>query len=355
MIYTDTNALQDYAAALLAAGGYTQKEADRTARSLVLSNLKGHDSHGVMRVAEYIKGLQSGHMVSNVELEIIKDSPAGCLADAQHGLGQVQMPRLIDLLLGKIQRNAVVCGAIRNCGHTGRIGEWTEMVAARGYACMLTVNDNGALALTAPPGGKEARTSTNPIAFAMPLDGGEVFALDFATSAVAIGKMRLAKLAGERCAEGLIQDSDGKPSTDPGVLFSDPRGALLPMGGAQGYKGFGLSMMIDCLTAGLSGGFAPPAPAGTDDTNNAVLTIWNPEFFAGFDHITDETEKYGDHVRATPPIDPAHPVRVAGDKSRHEMEKRRENGIPLDNGTLGLLARYAEKNGVTIPDAFKPE
>lgn len=355
MIYIDQDTLRDYAASLLAAGGYTQKEADKTARSLVLSNLKGHDSHGVMRVAEYIKGLQAGHLTTQVELEVLKDNPAGCLADAHHGLGQVQMPRLIDLLLGKIQRSAVVCGAVRNCGHTGRIGEWTEAVAARGYACMLTVNDNGALALTAPPGGKEARTSTNPIAFAMPLDGDEVFALDFATSAVAIGKMRLTHLAGEHCAEGLIQDSEGRPTTDPSVLFSDPRGALLPMGGAQGYKGFGLSMMIDCLTAGLSGGFAPPAPAGTDDTNSAVLTIWNPEFFAGFDHITGETEKYCDHVRTTRPIDPARPVRVAGDKSRAETEKRRENGIPLDQGTLDLLARYAEKNGVTIPDALKSE
>ncbi len=352
-MYFSQNVLQDYATALLTAGGYNTSESENTAHSLVLSNRKGHDSHGIIRVPEYIKGLQTGHINSNVDLMIIKDSAAGCVADAQNGLGQIQMPRLIDILLEKLKNSAVVCGAVRNCGHTGRIGEWTEIISAEGFASMLTVNDNGALAFTAPPGGKEGRTSTNPMAFAMPLPNGKIFALDFATSASAIGKIRLAHLEGKTCPEGVIQDSDGFPTIDPSVMFNNPRGSLLPMGGEQGYKGFGLSMMIDCLTAGLSGGFSPPAPKGERDTSNAVLTIWNPDFFAGLSHIETETEKYCDHVRQTMPINPAHPVRIAGDRSSAEMKKREKEGIPIDKGTLDLLARYAEKNGVVVPRIFK--
>lgn len=355
MKYFDAEPLQSYARSLLKAGGFTDEEARLTAQSLVLSNLKGHDSHGIMRVAEYLKFLKDGEVVSGAELDIIRDSANGIMADAQRGLGQIQMPRLIERLLDKIQDQAVVCGSIKNCGHTGRIGEWTEMVAAAGYSCMLTVNDNGVLETTAPPGGKEGRTSTNPIAFAMPKPDGAVFALDFATSAVAIGKMSLAYLDGKDCAEGLIQDSEGHPATDPSVLFKEPKGALLPMGGAQGYKGFGLSMMIDCLTAGLSGGFAPPAPDEEPEVNNVTLTIWNPEFFAGGDHIKSETAKYCDHVRNTPPTNPAQPVRVAGDKSSAEMQKREAEGIPVDNGTLKLLARYAEKVGIDVPEDCAPE
>ncbi|MBU6475298.1 MAG: Ldh family oxidoreductase, partial [Alphaproteobacteria bacterium] len=179
------------------------------------------------------------------------------------------------------------------------------------------------------------------------------FTLDMSTSAAAMGKIRLAYISGASVEEHLLQDAQGHPATDPAVLFMEPKGSLLPMGGSGGgYKGFGLSMMVDCLVAGLSGGFAPPAPEGAPPTNNVLVNIWNPEKFSGVAHMQKEAEKYLAFVRATPPVDPARPVRVAGDRAQEEKIRREKNGIPLSRGSAVALARQAEKLGIAAPAAF---
>lgn len=347
------NDLAAFAAALLQAGGFTAEEARITAQSLVLSNLMGHDSHGVMRVSDYLYFLKTGEAVSGATLKIIRETPSSIHADGQRGLGQVQMPRLLGKLIEKAQTQGTAAGAMKNCGHAGRLGEWVEVIAANGMAGFVAVNDNGTLFLTAPPGGKEGRTSTNPLAFGIPLPEGKIFSLDMATSAIAVGKVRVARLAGKQCPPGCLQDSEGRPTTDPAVMFEDPKGALLPFGGEQGYKGFALSMMVDCLTAGLSGGFTPPAPDGEPETNNVVISIWNPESFSGLAHMQDQAQKYIDFVKAATPTDPGKPVRVAGERAWTEKEKRIKDGIPLDPSLTEKLVKKAEKLGVDVPKCLK--
>jgi len=344
--------LQDFAIAVLQAGGFTAQEAEQTARSLVLSNLLGYDSHGVIRVAEYLYFLKHGEVVSGAELKTEKETDATYLADAGRGLGQVQMPRLLDILITKAQKTGTASGALRDCGHAGRLGEWAEMIARAGYAGFVAVNDNGALRIVAPPGGREGRTSTNPVAFGIPLPDGEVFTLDMSTSATAVGKVRLAYVSGETVPPGQIQDIDGNPATDPAVMFEEPLGSLLPMGGVDGYKGFGLSMMVDCLVAGLSGGFTPPAPDGTPVINNVCAVLWAPQAYAGRDHMAAQAAKYLDFVRQTAPIDPARPVRLPGDRARAEKAKREKTGIPLSRGTCKTLAKSAQITGVKVPVEF---
>jgi len=342
-------ALQDFAAGILEGGGFTHEESVITAKSLVLANLMGHDSHGVLRVMEYTSFLHKGLVKSGVDLKILKSSTGSCVADAQLGLGQVQMPRFLDILLPKASKNGVASGALYHTGHTGRLGEWAEYAAEKGYAFFMSVNDNGALGCVAPPGGTTAFSSTNPLAFGIPLKGGESFTIDMATSAAAIGKIRLAFLSGEQVGEGLIQDANGNPTTDPAVLFEEPQGSLMTAGG---HKGFALSLMMDCLAAGLSGGNMPPAPDGAPLVNNAAITIWDPQHFAGLNHMQDEAEKYLNFVRAIPPRNPAAPVRIPGDRSKSEYELRLKNGIPLSRGTVDSLTARAEKFGITIPNSF---
>jgi uncharacterized oxidoreductase len=341
--------LRAFADALLQAGGFSPEEAALTAKSLIQSNLMGYDSHGVIRVAEYVGELKKGILANNVGLAIQVETASTCVADGQRGLGQVQMPRLLDLLIEKSKNNGVVSGALRNCGHVGRLGEWVEYIAGKGLAGFVAVNDNGVLHIVAPPGGKEGRTSTNPIAFGIPLPNGDVFTIDISTSATALGKMRLAYISGESCASHLFQDTDGNPSTDPSVLFKEPKGALLPMGG---YKGFALSMMVDCLVAGLSGGFAPPAPKDALLLNSVVVCLWNPENFAGLAHMQQEAKKYLAFVHATKPINPGEPVRIPGDRSGNEKAKRLQTGIPLSRGSCEKLSEKAKRFGVSLPEEF---
>ena len=342
--------LGKFASDLLEAGGFTKEEADIAANSLILSNLMGYDSHGIVRVREYNESLTSGDAASKVDLISLNETVNSLQADAQLGLGQVQMQRFVDRLMSKADGQGIVSGTLMNCGHTGRIGEWAERIADKGYAAFVAVNDNGTFFLVSPFGGKEARTSTNPIAFAIPLKDGKHFSIDLSTSATAAGKVRLAHMEGKALPEGLLQDHDGNPTTNASCLFEEPKGSILPFGG---YKGFAISMMIDCLVAGLSGGFTPPAPQGAKPTNNVMVCIWNPKFFAGLEHMQDEAEKYLAYVRSTTPIDPLDPVRVPGDRAKAVYQDRMEKGVPVEKNLWDALMKYAGKLGVTVPDALK--
>lgn len=344
--------LRDFAATIMQSGGFTAEEAAITADSLILSNLFGHDSHGVMRVSEYMSFLKNGEVFSGADLEILNETDNNLWVNGHFGLGQVQMSRFLDKLTAKAENQAIVCGAMQDCAHIGRLGEWSERLGAQGYAALVCVNDNGTLQFVTPPGGIEGRTSTNPMALAIPLPDNDVFSLDISTSAVAVGKIKLAYQSGEQVASGLLQDAEGHPTTDPSVMFTDPKGTLQSFGGPQNYKGFGLSMFVDLLVAGLSGGFAPPADKDAVLSNNVIVTIWNPAYFAGLPHMQAEAQKYLDFVRATKPADEARPVRVAGDRAKAEKAKREQQGIAISRGTLEKLIRLAGHCNAAVPDAI---
>lgn len=340
--------LERFSADLLNAGGFHPDEAARTARSLVRSNLLGYDSHGVVRVPEYLAALRDGTVVSGASLNVLRKSPNSLWADAGLGLGQVQMPRLIDQLLrirAEQGPTGSIVGAMRHCGHVGRLGEWVEQLAREGLVAFLAVNDNGTIQSVAPPGGKVARTSTNPIAFAIPLESDEPFVLDISTSAVSMGKIRVALLSGEPAPEGALQDASGCSTRDPSALFGGG-GALRSMGD---YKGFGLSMVIDCLVAGLSGGFAPPAPAGEPVCNNVVLTAWDPALLGGLARLKTLASRYLEYIRETPPTHVEAPVRVAGDRSKREASRRAQQGITMSEGLRTLLRDEAQRVGLAVP------
>lgn len=338
-----------FAEALLLAGGFTAKEAKDISVSLTLSELMGHGSHGIMRVKEYLGDLKSGRTVSGAKLKIIHETPSSMTIDAQKGVGQTIMPELLERMRAKLSSQAVVTAAVQNSGHIGRIGEWVEKPAYAGYPGLLLVNDNGTFFCVAPPGGKQAVTSTNPVAFAIPLPEGEIFLTDMSTSAIAFGKVKLARLNSKQVPQDSIQDADGNETTDPNALFTNPPGSIMAMGGSQAYKGFALSMFVDLLVSGLSGGHTPPAPEGVTYANNLVLTLWNPEFFSGLRHMQDEAKKYIAFVRASPPTDASKPVRLAGDRMHAVRTDRESEGIPLDEGLTISLINLARELKIEIP------
>ncbi|MEX1228820.1 MAG: Ldh family oxidoreductase [Planctomycetaceae bacterium] len=346
--------LRAFAAQLMIGAGAAQHEADLVAESLVASNLCGHDSHGVMRVLEYSVQMRDKALIPHAELKTLMETAAAFAGDAQFGFGQVQMSRCIDLLIPKAERQGIACGTLRNCGHLGRLGEWAEKVAERGCAVWLTVNDNGVLRCVAPPGGKEPRVSTNPVGIAVPTSEGPLV-LDFSTSVVANGKVRVKMLAGEQCPPGWLLDSEGRPTTDPHVRFTDPRGTILPLGGDQSFKGFGFSLLLDMLIGGLSGGYCPPAPADARLSNNVLMVVWDPRRWAGTEHFLGEVDKLIASVRETPRVAGVDVIRLPGDRSRSLREQRERRGVPLDEGTWNALSRLAGRFKVSVPAPLNEE
>jgi uncharacterized oxidoreductase len=237
---------------------------------------------------------------------------------------------------------------MRRSGHVGRLGEWVERAAACGLAALIAVNDNGVICTVAPPGGREGRISTNPIAIGVPTGTGPLV-LDISTSAVANGKLKVARLEQRQVPLGWIQDALGNPTRDPNVMLQNPPGALVPFGGDQAYKGFGLGLLFDILIGGLTGGFCPPAPPGTIETNNVVLVVWDPAHFSGAAHFAAEADKLIKSVRETPLKAGVEQIQLPGDRSAKTRLQRLAEGIPLAEEVWEQLTHVARKLGVDIP------
>jgi len=341
--------LEQFAARLLRAAGATADEAALVASSLVDSNLCGHESHGVVRIPDYVAQMRSGELVPDANLEIIAETVGVLVADARFGFGQVQSVRMIDRLVPKAREVGTASGTIRNCGHVGRLGEWAERIAATGLAGLVSVNDNGVLKCVAPPGGLAPCISTNPVSIGVPAGDNSALVLDISTSAVANGKIRVAHLAGQECPDGWLQDPQGNPTRDPASRFADPPATILPLGGDQDYKGFGLGLLLDILIAGLSGGFCPPAEESAPQTNNVLFVLWDPARFVGLPHFVRESQKLIEFVRSSPRKSNVEMIRLPGDRSKSERARRRVDGIPIDAGTWDSLATLGQSLGIEAP------
>jgi uncharacterized oxidoreductase len=345
----DWKSLEDFASSLFEAAGVNATDSRRVACSLVEANLCGHDSHGVIRVIQYIKAIEAGILVPNVPLKIISETPAVICADAGWNLGQVQAYGLLEKIVPKAKAIGLGSGTLKNCGHIGRLGEYAEAMARHNMVFIATVNNHGFGRAVAPPGGKAGRISTNPVCISSPTAEDPVV-LDMGTSVVAEGKVRIFYNKKEAVPEGWLLDAEGKPTTDPNVLYHDPKGTLLPLGGSQAYKGFGLGMLMDMLAGGLSG--APCSTPGMESRSaNAVFFLLiNPEMFSGSAHFLSETTKLAKNVRECPKVDSFHgAITLPGELEIRQKEKRRVEGINIDAGTTKQLEELAHKLKVSLP------
>jgi uncharacterized oxidoreductase len=211
-----------------------------------------------------------------------------------------------------------------------------------------TVNSHGGGNRVAPPGGTEGRLSTNPLCIGAPTPDAPLV-LDIGTSVCAEGKVRVAFQKGEPVPEGWLLDSAGRPTTDPGVLYKEPRGTILPLGGAQAYKGFGLSLLLDALAGGLSGGDCSrpgaPWPAG----NTVLFILLDTARFGGREHFLAETGILTAFVRSCPTAPGVERIVLPGDPERDALAKRQATGISIPDLVWAALGKIAADLGVAIP------
>jgi uncharacterized oxidoreductase len=341
--------LLPFAQSLFEAAGLPSDEASVVAESLVDANLCGHDSHGVIRIDPYLAALDSGQIRAGVPLLIVHEAPAVLVADGQWGFGQVQAHRLIERLVPRARDAGLAAGTLRHAGHIGRLGEYAERVTQQGCALMCTVNGHGLGRGVAPPGGVETRIGTNPLCLGVPT-AGDPLILDIGTSVVAEGKVRVALNKGVPVPEGWLLDGQGRPTTDPSVLYREPRGSILPLGGSQsGYKGFGLGLLLDVFAGALSGGQCSHPENPPRAANACFFLVLDVAQFAGTEHFLREVGALCEGVRNCPRIPGVLEITLPGDPERRERARRQTAGIPLDDGTWGQLLAVAERLRVEPP------
>lgn len=341
--------LVEFSSQLLQAAAVPKASADRVAQSLVGANLRGYDSHGVMRLPYYIQAIRAGEVDPNAGLTVLHETPAALVCDGGWGLGQVLCHELLNRLADRAKSLGIAAGAVRRAAHVGRLGEYAEAAAERGLLTMMLCNTNGSGQRVAPVGGLRGRLGTNPLCIGVPGGKEGPFILDFGTSATAEGKVRVKKIAGEQVPPGWLLDANGEPTTDPNSLYASPAGSILPMGGDQAYKGFGLAFMIELLAGGLSGGQcafpgAPPAKG-----NCVLLIVIDPQLFAGTEHLLKEVTQLEQFVRETPRKPGVDRLTLPGDPERFTLQSKQQAGIVLDANNWSALVTLAQEFQIPVP------
>jgi uncharacterized oxidoreductase len=340
--------LAAYVEAVFAASGSRGEEQRILAQHLVEANLLGHDSHGVIRVAKYLAWLAAGEVVANRHAELVVDRGPLLAVDGGFGYGQVIGREAMDLLAERCRAAGLAALAIRNTGHLGRIGAWPEQLARAGLVSVHFVNTSGYGILVAPHGGSDRRLSANPVAAGAPGPGGRPLVLDIATSAIAEGKLQVARNKGDRVAAGLILDGAGRPTEAPEAFYAAPPGAILPFGG---HKGSGLSFFCEILAGALTQGASshPANPTAKRLVNNMLSIAFAPDAFGPGDAFAADLERLAEWVKASPPREPGGEVLLPGEAEARVRAERERHGIPLDDETWRQLTAAGARLGIDPP------
>ncbi|MBM3140108.1 MAG: Ldh family oxidoreductase [Chloroflexi bacterium] len=344
--------LRDYVTRIFEGTGAPRAEAHVVADHLVEANLKGHDSHGVIRVEGYVRSAASGTVTPGAPVVIDRETPTTAVVNGNWNYGQVVARRAAEIAIDKGKAAGLAVIVAHQAAHIGRVGTYGELAAAAGLVSIAAANNHGAAQLVAPFGGAQRRLPTNPIMIAGPTaNPDEPFVLDMATSAIAEGKVRVARNKGVPLPPDLLIDGEGRPTTDPWDLYGGnppglkAPGALLPLGGAQGHKGFGLSMAVELLSGALS-----PAgvtrPNATRGGNALFMFVVDPRMLGGRDAYLDSITSLVDFVRQPPFQEGVERVMTAGEPERRRMAERLAGGIPLDDETWRQIAAAAQSVGV---------
>lgn len=342
--------LSPLVASIFVACGSSAEEARTVADNLVLANLSGHDSHGVGMVPRYVDAVLEGGLKPNAAARVTLDAGSLLALDGQRGFGQVVGEQATQLAIARAEECGSCIMALAHAHHLGRIGHFAEMAVARGLVAIHFVNVLSR-PVVAPWGGGDGRFGTNPFCVGVPLAGREPFVLDFATSRVAQGKMRVAHNEGRRVEPGLLIDTQGRPTTDPGVVVVPQAaglfGALLPFGE---HKGYGMALACELLGGALTGsGTWHRTPDAKRAVVNGMLTILiDPGKLGTRATFEEEALAFVDWLRHSPPAPGFEGVLLAGEPERAARRQREREGIALDEQTWAEIAAAAAKVGASL-------
>ncbi|WP_167050574.1 Ldh family oxidoreductase [Salinibacterium sp. ZJ77] len=330
MTVADAEAL---ATQILVSLGTPHAPAVEVARSLVLANVVGHESHGLVRLREYASFVERGRVIPDAAPRVISDRGAAVMIDGQHGWGQTAAHFAVGVAADRARELGAAVVTIRNCNHVGRIGEYVDELTRSGLVGIMWCNADPCVA---PFGGAERMLGTNPFAVGVPTES-EPVVVDFATASVAEGKLRVARASGTQAPPGAVVDRNGAATTDPNDFYNG--GALLPFGA---HKGYGLSLIVELIGGALSGGH-PSVNADYIAGNGVVLIAIDPAFFVGADAFLADTTEATQKIAASRPAREGDRVLLPGDVERMQAQKNTATITMADAIWADVVALRDEK------------
>lgn len=338
--------LTRFATALLMAGGYTPSQAHDTADLLVWANLRGVDSHGVLRIPMYLDMVRAGAIVCGQEVETVREFGATAVLDAKRSPGATAMHAGVDKSIELAQHGIGWC-SVSNMSHAGAIGYFARKVSEAGLIGMAMTASKP---LMAYHGALGKAVSTNPLAIAIPRsDGRNPIVLDMSTAVGALGKVMAARDAGTDIPPGWAVDADGAETLDPARVD-----ALLPMAGP---KGSGLSLMIEMLCSVTVDNplIAPALATGEVRGFNGVVAALDPRCFGEVADFYSNVDQLASAIESLEPSSGNDQVLMPGGRGDAEARRRASDGIPVEAGTAARLAGLATELGVPTPEALSPD
>ncbi len=343
------DALEQFAKSLFTAAGMDEDKADSLARLMVLTDMMGHRTHGLAQLPAYLDQVEKGLMRKSGTYEVIKDKGSTAVWDGDYLPGHWLMEQALKESFKRIDQYGVVSIALRRCHHIGCLAAIVKQAADRGLIALL-FNSDPVGKFVAPYGGTEPLFTPDPFAIAYPTAKSPVI-VDTSASITTVAMTRQHYAAGTQFAHPWLLDNQGRPTTDPSVMeHTEPRGSIQLVGGVEyGHKGFGLVLMNEALSQGLSG------HGRKDNVNrwggNVFLQVIDPEWFAGLDEFVANTEYFAEQCRSNRPIDPAKPVRLPGDQAAKSIEQAGQRGVEYPQPVWNALTQWAEKLKVVLPKA----
>jgi LDH2 family malate/lactate/ureidoglycolate dehydrogenase len=339
--------LHDLGRRVFEAAGAPADVADHVAGHLVASNLAGHDSHCVLRIPWYLDHIRRGWLRPAARPRVVEERPAAALVSGEWGFGHPAATLAIDAAAERAREHGLGAAALVRGTHLGRLGTYVERAAAGGLVGMVWLGGLGAQRAAVPHGASRGVYGTNPIAAAFPAagNGGDPLLLDFATTAVAGGKVMVARDRGVPLPEGVVLDRDGRPTTDPAAALDG--GWLLPFGA---HKGYALAFFAQLLGQALTGADALAGETDADSPfarSGAFFVAIDPGLFRPAGEAAASADGFAAAVRDLPPAPGFERVLAPGDPEAH-APRERARGIPLPDQTWRQIVAAAESVGVAV-------
>lgn len=326
--------------------GMPPEDAAWEAEVLVWANLRGVDSHGVLRIPWYVELVDKGQMNPRPKIQVMRETPATTLIEADRAFGPVVTVLAMRQVMKKAREVGIGWGLIRNTTHQGAMGYYSLMAVKDGMAGLAIVCSPPNMA---PFGARAAGLHNSPITIAVPAKRHRPLLLDMATSIAAGGKLRLAVDKGIPIPEGWALDKDGNPTTDPKLAT-----ILMPFGGP---KGSGLAMLFECLSSLMvANPLVAPVLLGRErdprHKQNSVVAAIDIGAFTDVEGFKAHVDDFIDGLKGLPKATGVDEILVPGEPEDRTHAERARHGIPLPDGTVRNLRSIATRFGVTLPPSL---